>query len=183
MRTWRLFLLAMAAATPATTAPAAAQPSAAAARGSAEALVDLMGIEAKLDKTFAALGSAFGGLVIAQAQTEPQGAAWVNGLIAKLPGGRDRLVQILGEEYLKEIRKTYPALKAKVAEAYRGHFTDAELQEMIRYYSSGVGAKQLAFEAELQDIMAESGREAGREAGSAAAVAAMRRAERESPGK
>lgn len=160
-------------------APPVAGAAAPAASAKALKLVELLHVEQTLDRMFDQLAPLAGTTVTTMLEANPDTRAYASTLFTKLPGGRARLAQIMSEEMMREMRKDYPAIKAHLAAGYDTTFSPAELDELILFYSSGVGAKILAVQPQLQAQMEKVGQTLGEEAGRAAAPVAIRRAEKE----
>lgn len=95
------------------------------------------------------------------------------------PNGRERLMAIFSEEFLKAFRARYPAIIDGAAQEYASVFTARELNEAIAFYSTGTGAKFLALSPQLQQTIGARAGEIGRQAGEEAGVSAMQRAVQE----
>ena len=164
----------------ATKPPAAATTATvdAARLAAARQLIDASGIDATLDRMYIQLAPVFAHGVIGalSAETETRDAL---SAIQQQEDGQQRLVAILSQEFLTAMKAQYPALKDIAAREYAEAFTTAELEELLRFYSSGTGAKALQLLPVLQQKMAQSGQELGRAAGVEAGQRAFERAARE----
>ncbi|HEY0313483.1 MAG TPA: DUF2059 domain-containing protein [Allosphingosinicella sp.] len=162
-----------------TTAPQAAPapgkpPSAAALK-----LVEAVQLEARMDAAFRKLVPLMGIQVTTTLEANPATRAYASQLFAKVPGGRARVADLMSEEFQKELRKQYPELKRAIAQAYDAMFTPQEMDELIRFFGSGVGAKYMASTERLQQETEAVSTKLGERAGIAAAPVALQRAERE----
>jgi len=156
-----------------------ATPALAAQTDRASELVALMGVEAKLDEVFSTLVPMFGTQVVAQLETDKGTSGTVRNLIENGRGGRERLQTILAEEFLGELRKTYPAMIADFTSAYRAALSPAELDAAIAFLKSPAGQKFIATEKQTQASMKAIGERAGMTAGMAAVSNGFARAQRE----
>lgn len=145
----------------------------------AQAFVELLGTEQILDTMFRDLSPLVGGHIVSELENTPATRLYVGDLVARLPGGRQRLIDIFAEEFLAEIRLAYPEVKAEAARVYQRHFTDAELDELHHFYSTGAGAKFLRLQPELQAEMRVFGQSKGRMAGEKVGPRGLQRAEAE----
>lgn len=144
----------------------------------ANKLLELTRVEQTLDFSFQSLLPTFAQAVIGSAGASEEAKAFIQRLLAK-PNGRARLEQLLREEFQASLRRRYPVLMRKIAERYAAAFTEAELQQLIAFYSSGVGAKSLILIPQLQQSLSQDGELVGREAGAEAGARAFDRAEDE----
>lgn len=170
---------------PPNVAVVAPAPVASAAKPSAKAveLVKLMKADRVLERLFTTLAPVTAEAAIGAMRQDPQTAAYLDDLMRRLPGGHDRLVALLSEEFLGEMRKGYPTVQGAAAALYDRHFTPAELDDMIRFFGSGTGAKFATLQPQLQAEMEPIGQALGLEAGMKAGPAALRRAEQEADAK
>jgi Uncharacterized protein conserved in bacteria (DUF2059) len=159
-------------------APALAQ-AAPAGTAKAKQLVDSLDYDRKLESGFALLSPLFGAQMVTQLEANPASGAYVRDLADRLPGGRERLSQLLSEEYLAEMRKAFPAIKAELASFYASRFSEGEMDELIHFFTTGTGAKWTALEAAVQSHMKAVGERYGTQAGMAAGAQAAQRAEAE----
>ena len=153
--------------------PAAVDPQAIAA---ARELIDLMKVEATLDKMFVDLAPVFAQGAIGAMQEDPAARAAVGALVDKGKGGQPKLVAIMSEEFLKSIRRQYPAMKDRVAREYAAVLTAAELRQLTAFFRTGPGAKWLQLTPALEKKLAEAGGELGQVAGEEAGRNAIERA-------
>lgn len=156
-------------------APPAATASASGSVATARKLLGMMGVERTLDFVFIGLGPTFATATLGGLHDEPA----VRELIEKGQGGQPALERIFSEEFLKSIRKQYPALLEKAAQQYAAAFTEAELNDLIAFYSSGTGKKALTILPKLQVDMSKEGEKLGQIAGMEAGANAFERARRE----
>lgn len=145
----------------------------------AKRLVEVLRAERSLDMLFSDLMPLAGGQAVSALEHNAQTREFVGDLIQRLPGGRDRLVQIFAEDFLGEMRARYPEVKSELAALYESRFTEEELNDMIRFFSSGTGAKYMEAQPQLQAHMRSVGEKIGARAGEAAAPKAIRRAQTE----
>ena len=157
--------------------PSAAATNAPSAR--AMALVNLMHLEPQLDSTYAGIAPLVGTQMVSGLESSPVTSSYVAGIIAKLPGGRARLAQIAGEEFRREVRTVYPDLKAAMAEGFDANFTPAEIDELIRFFSTGTGAKYLASQGAIQLELQKAAQNVGQRVAGLAQTATLHRAEAE----
>jgi hypothetical protein len=157
----------------------AAPPALAAEPDRAAQLVALRGVEAKLDEVFSTLVPMFGTQVVAQLESDKGTSGAVRNLIENGRGGRERLQKILAEEFLAELRKTYPAMIADFTSAYRNALSPSELDAAIGFLKSPAGQKFIAAEKQTQTSMKAIGERAGMSAGMAAVSNGFARAQRE----
>lgn len=166
-------------------APAPATPSIAAAPASstglaiARQLVGMLNLDATYDRMFVPLMPVFSQAVIGMLQGDATTRDAMQILLDKGEGGQAKFVEILSQEFFASLRARYPALKESAAAEYARVFSDAELRELVAFYSSGTGAKTLKVQPELQSRLSAAGQELGRKAGEEAARRAFERAERE----
>lgn len=156
-----------------------AAPALAAEPDRAEQLIGLMGIEAKLDEVFSTLAPMFGTQVVAQLEADQSTSGTVRNLIENGRGGRDRLQKILSDEFLAELRKTYPTMLTDFTAAYRSALSPAELDAAIGFLKSPAGQKFMAAEKQTQARMKAIGERAGMTAGMTAVSNGFARAQRE----
>jgi hypothetical protein len=142
-------------------------------------LVALMGVEAKLDEIFSNIVPMFGTQVVTQLEADSSTSSTVRQLIENGRGGRERLQKILAEEFLAELRKTYPAMLAELTTAYRSALTPAELGATIAFLKTPAGQKFMAAEQVTQARMKAAGERSGMTAGAAAVSNGFVRAQRE----
>ena len=144
----------------------------------AAALVDKLQMDRQLDKLFTNLKGLFAENVVAGMTRND-----VNGRMQKMldtmPGGRDRFVSILGDEFVSAMRMRYPEFKAQAAQRYAELFSQQELHELNMFFSSGVGMKWLLNSSKLEEAMGEWGGKAGMKAGVEAMANTMQRIEAE----
>lgn len=167
-------------------AEAQSQPPSAAAgdaanRGSiatATKLLVLTRVEQTLELSFRSILPAFAQAVIGSAGASEEGKALIARITAQ-PNGRARLEQLLRDEFQASLRRRYPVLMRKMAERYAEAFNEAELQQLIAFYSSGVGAKWLILLPQLQQSLSKDSEAVGREAGAEAGARAFDQAEDE----
>lgn len=95
------------------------------------------------------------------------------------PNGRERLMAIFSEEFLKSFRARYPAIIDAAAQEYAAVFTSQELDQAIAFYGTNTGAKFLAMSPQLQQAVGARAGQVGREAGTEAGYRAMQRAMQE----
>jgi hypothetical protein len=164
------------------TSPALSQP-APAASAKARAVVELLGTEQILDTMFRDLSPLVGAQIVSVLENTPATRLYAEGLIGRLAGGRERLVAIFAEEFLAEIRLAYPDVKAETARLYQSHFSETELDQLHRFYSTGAGAKFLRLQPEFQEQMRLFGQGKGRLAGEKVGPRGLERAEVEARGK
>ena len=142
-------------------------------------LVETMQTERALASVFRDLGPLFGAQVVAQLEREEATRATIQEITTKGRGGRERLEQILAETFLAEMRKSFPEIKAELAAAYREKLTTAELEELNRFFSSGVGAKYVGLEPVFEAKLKSVGESVGMKVGMAVLPRAMERVEAE----
>jgi len=145
----------------------------------ATALVTLLKGEQLVDRMYTRMAPLAALQVAAMLEAGPATRPYSERLANRLPGGRERLVAVLGEEFLSEMRKTIPEVMLAAAVAYDRRFTPAEMDDMIRFFSSGTGAKYLSLQPDMQRELEPIGGALGEKAGEAAAPKALRRAEQE----
>lgn len=144
----------------------------------AKELIELMKVESTIDMMFEKLGPLFGENVASSLERNQAQAMHMSEIKGK-PGGRERFVAILGEEFLQAMRARYPDMKATAAKEYAGQFTPQELSSLTAFFRSGAGAKWLEKSPAMQASLSKWGEQAGQQAGSVAVVAALARADKE----
>jgi hypothetical protein len=142
-------------------------------------LLTLMRVDETYDMMFQPLTPIFAQAVVGMMQGNPDTRDAIQALFAHGEGGQGRFVAILSEEFMRSIRARYPQLKEAAAVEYAKSFTEAELRDLIAFYSSGTGSKALKVLPELQKRIAATGQEVGRAAGAEAGRRAFDRALRE----
>lgn len=145
---------------------------------SATQLLELTRVEQTLDYSFQNILPVFAQAVIGAASASEASKALVERITAQ-PNGRARLEQLLRDEFQVSLRRRYPVLMRKVAARYAAAFTETELQQLITFYRSGVGAKSVILLPQLQQSLSQDGEAVGREAGAEAGARAFDRAEDE----
>lgn len=158
--------------------PVVAAPADPARLAAAARLVELVNLDATLDRTFVALAPVFAQAVIGIV-TEDAGTRQVIAAIDAKPDGRRRFVAILSQEYMRAIRSQYPALKQGAAAEYAALFTLDELEAITAFYGTAAGAKLLRLMPDLQERLAKRGNMLGQGAGEVAGRRAMERATHE----
>lgn len=157
----------------------AAIPAHAQAADAADELVQLLAIERKLDAVFTDLAPLYGSQVVAQFMSDKSTSAIVSNLVTNGRGGRERLEAILSEQFLLELRKSYPTMIAEVKSAYGAALAPNEVKATVDFLKSPAGQKFLAAEVTTQEQIKGAGQRAGMTAGMAAASAGFARAQRE----
>lgn len=142
-------------------------------------LVSVLKIDETLETTFVALAPLFGAQVIAELERQPSTKAMVTQFAANGRSGRERMEAILGEEFMSEMRKSFPQIKARMAEIYRAKLSETELDALLQFYSSSAGAKLMAIQADLASTLKQEGEKIGAKAGMAAMPRAFERIEAE----
>lgn len=160
-------------------APVAAGAAAPDAGDPAAQLVETLETDRVMENIFSDLAPLFGAQVVAQLSSQAETRAMIDRFVTQGRGGRERLQAILAEEFLNGIRGRFPEVKAEIAEAYRANLTEAELVELNRFFSRGVGAKYLAMAPEVQKHLETLGQRIGMEVGARALPRALERAETE----
>ncbi len=148
----------------------------------AKNLVERLELERKLDSMFGDVKQLFATSVIGEILRDDKSGNMAQ-MFERLPGGRDRFAEILGDEFVNAMRTRYPDFRAEAARHYAAIFTIAELNELNVFFSSGVGAKWQASSPAIEKAMNEWGQKAGMKAGAEAFAAAMERVEGEQKGK
>ena len=163
--------------------PAWAAPQSAETLKSAEQVVRLLDMERAMDNMFNDMKGLFAENVIAALERDAAQSDYLRHLFTDGRGGRERFVQILGDEFVKSLQTHYGDMRKAAAEAYAQQFTDKELKELITFFSSGVGQKWRDKSPQIEAVMGQWGERAGMQAGSVALGAALQRAEVEMLGK
>ncbi|WP_033922601.1 DUF2059 domain-containing protein [Sphingomonas sp. 37zxx] len=161
--------------------PAAAQisqPADSARLAAAQRLLDKMDTEATLRRQFEAMAPGFAESVVAMLEARAETRDTMAMLIEKGEGGRDRLNQILAQEFMASMAKQFAPIKARAAAEYAAAMTVEELEAISAFYATGPGAKALEVMPELQRKMIAVGQELGRVAGAEAGRAGIERAQR-----
>jgi len=161
------------------TAPSSVQPFDQARLTAAARLIDLLQIDRTLDAMFVQLAPGFGQSVLGILATNPQTKAAIDKLVTEAPENRDRMVAILGQEFVTSVKRQYPGFKRQMAQEYATAFTLDELTAISGFYSSGPGAKALTLIPQLQAKMSVAGQAMGRLAGEEAGRRAFERIEQE----
>lgn len=141
-------------------------------------LIALADIDGTLDRLYVQLAPIFAQGVIGAMSNDESARDALRAIQAKA-NGHDRLIAILSQEFLRSMKRQYPAMKAKMAAEYADLFTRSELEAIITFYRSEAGAKALRLMPEIQQRMAQQGNELGRTAGAEAGLRAFERAARE----
>ena len=175
---------AMLAAPPAQPAPqvravATAPEASKAPSAKAVALVNLMHLDEQLDRTYAQIAPLVGAQMAAGLEKNPLTSAYAATLFAKLPGGQTRLAKIAAEEFQQEVRKIYPDLKAAMAAAFDADFTPSEIDDLMRFFSTGTGAKYLGSQTVMQMQLQKAAQNVGERVAGLAQTSALHRAESE----
>ena len=140
-------------------------------------LMTALKIDDALETTFTALAPLFGAQVIAELERQPATKSLVDQFATRGPGGRERMQAILAEEFLTELRKSFPQIKARMAQTYQAKLSDAEMDTLLQFFASSAGAKFMAIQKDLvSTLQAESGK-IGAKAGMAAMPHAFERIE------
>lgn len=139
---------------------------------SARKLIDLMGVERQFDLMFVQLMPLMTGNIV-QALAKDGPPAIHKEL--ETEEGKARINGILGEEIMKSLRARYGDLKKNAAREYAAIFSESELQGLITFYGSPLGAKTLKALPELQQKLSAAGRDIGMVAGMEAVPRAMER--------
>ena len=142
-------------------------------------LVAALKVDEALESAFSSLAPLFGTQVLAELERQPGTRDMVSELAAKGRGGRERMQEILAEEFLVELRKSYPHFNAQIAEAYRARLSDAELDAALQFFSGSAGAKFLSIQADFESTMKSEGEKIGAKAAMAAVPRAFERIEAE----
>lgn len=143
----------------------------------ASALVEKIQLERALDDMFVNLKGMFAENVVATMQRDDGNSAGKR-FLDGVPGGRDRFVRILGDEFLTALRRHYPDFKKTTANEYAKAFTLDELNSLNAFFSSGAGEKWLTVSPQVEKAMGEWGEKIGMQAGAEAVTAAIARAQK-----
>ncbi len=157
----------MPAASPAVTSPAAL--------ASARKLLTLMQVDRTVSTMFDSLVPLMASSTVGALETQPATSDLMKSL-ESAPGGRDKLLRIFSEEFSAGFKQATPLLLERTAQEYATSFNESELNEMVNFYSSGVGEKMVTLLPQLQQKMTIFGQQTGREVGSKAGESAMKRA-------
>jgi len=142
----------------------------------ARKLIGTMKLNRTYDAMFAALIPMMADAVMGSLEHDSRTTALISQIEASRPDGRLHLKAIFSEEFAAAIRARYPALEEATAKEYAGAFTEQELQTLLAFYQSGVGAKALVVLPQLQARIGEAGRKIGQEAGAEAGRKGIERA-------
>lgn len=145
----------------------------------ADQLVAALQVDEALESAFSSLAPLFGAQVLAELERQPGTKAMVSELATKGRGGRERMQAILAEEFLVELRKSYPHFRARIVKAYRAKLSDAELDAALQFFSGSAGAKFLSIQADFESTMKAEGEKVGAKAAMAAVPRAFERIEAE----
>ena len=145
----------------------------------ARKLIGMMKLDRTYDTMFATLIPVMTDAVMGSLEHDDRTSALVAQIEASRSDGRVRLKAIFSEEFSSALRTRYPALVEATAKEYASAFTEQELQTLLAFYQSGVGAKALVVLPQLQARLGAAGREIGQEAGREAGRKGMERAMRE----
>ena len=149
-----------------------------AALASAKKLLGMMHLDATIDHMMGSLVPVMAPAVLGALEHNDATQATMQKMESQ-PNGRERLMVIFSEEFLKSFRTRYPAIIEAAAQEYAAVFTAQELDQAIAFYSTGTGAKFLALSPQLQQAVGVRAGQVGREAGSEAGYHAMQRAVQE----
>lgn len=145
----------------------------------ARKLLDAMGSKAAFDRVFEPLAPLFAQAVLGKLADSPTGMAALAKINAQ-PGGTGRagFERLLQTEFLTGVRARYDDLLDKSARHYAEQFSLAEIDQLTTFYSSGVGAKYIRIQPELQQMIkvdsSAIGAEVGAQAGAKAYDEALR---------
>lgn len=142
-------------------------------------LVEAMKLDDALESTFAGLVPLFGSQVLAEMERQPGTRTMVAEFAARGPGGRERMEAILAEEFMIELRRHFPQIKAELARTYRAKLSDAELDAVLQFLGSSAGAKFITAQQDVESAMQETGEKIGAKAAMAAMPRAFERIEAE----
>lgn len=143
----------------------------------AERLVGMLGMERTLDTMFGDLRDLFAENVIGQIERGDDGTA--KALFAKLPGGREHFVDLLGSAFVREMQAQYPDFRKAIAAQYASRFSLEDLTAMTAFFESEAGRKWMAATPQLQAAMRDWGQVAGAKAGAQAFADTMKQIEAE----
>jgi hypothetical protein len=83
----------------------------------------------------------------------------------KTDDGKVRIGKIIGEELVAAFRRQYPLMIEQTAKEYSQEFTEDELQSLLAFYGTPVGAKALRLVPEITQKLQAYGRTVGKTAG------------------
>lgn len=168
MKTFVLAVLsALAISSPAGAQTAAPAPASTAKPGtieSARKLIEVMRVDQTYDRVFKPI---VGMMAIAILPTIEKDNAVPEDVRNELATneGKARVGKLVSEEFLAAFRARYPQLKEATAKEYAAAFTEDELQAIIAFYSSGVGAKVLTLVPEITAKVQARAQSIGEDAG------------------
>jgi len=141
----------------------------------ADKLVASLGMNQTIDRMLNKLVPLMAAAVMGQLDNNPATQPMMQ-QIESQPNGRDKLMQIFDEEMLKSMRARYPEMMDGVARQYAMAFSAQQLNELITFFGTGVGAKWVALSPQLQEQVGKAAGEIGKQAGVEAGRRMMERA-------
>lgn len=148
----------------------AGQTSAAAGQDKAEvalAVVDKLQIDVQQREVIKHLAPLFADQVLSMPASEMPPA--FSQVLAQ-PGGKTRLVTMLGEDFTKEYLAHLPQFKRSLAKVYTDRMSLADLRSVNAFLDTPAGRNWLSVSAATSQAGADAGRDIGRDAGAAAVV-------------
>jgi hypothetical protein len=155
--------------------PAQAKPVDPAALASAKRLLAMMHMNQTIDRMIGSMVPVMAPAILGMLEHDDTTRAVMEKMESQ-PDGRNRLMAIFSDEFLKSLRARYPSIIDSAAQEYAATFTARELDQAIAFYSTPTGAKFLALQPQLQQTIGTRAGAIGREAGMEAGQRAMLRA-------
>lgn len=131
---------------------------------SARKLIEAMHLDQTYDRMFKPLTGLMAASLLPAMEKDPSVPADVRAELGTNQG-QTRIGKIIRDELYASFHARYGKMKEATAKEYAAAFTEEELQTIIAFYSSGVGAKVLSLAPEISAKMAVYGQTVGREAG------------------
>lgn len=157
-------------------APSAAPaPTSSGALASARSLIHLMRVDKTIEGMVDTLAPLMANATVGTLESQPETATVMKAMAAN-DHGRERVLTIFREEFTTEFKKAVPTLLERTAQEYAAAFSEAELSELVTFYSGGTGRKVITLLPALQQKMADFGQETGFDVGFKAGERAMLRA-------
>jgi hypothetical protein len=131
---------------------------------SARKLIEVMHVDQTYDRVFKPMVGVLAAAVLPAMEKDGSVPEAVRTELATNEG-KARVGRVVGDEFMAAFRARYSLLKEAMAKEYAAAFTEDELQAIIAFYSSGVGAKALALAPEIAAKVQVQARAIGEEAG------------------
>ena len=131
---------------------------------SARKLIEVMHVDQTYDRVFKPMVGVMAAAVLPAMEKDSNVPESVRDELATNEG-KVRVGRVVSDEFMAAFRARYALLKEATAKEYAAAFTEDELQTIIAFYSSGVGAKALALAPDIAAKVQVQARTIGEEAG------------------